>query len=237
MTLAFGEIIGRAAINGDEGVFGIGSFNLTNGKIGIQPVDRPDLPFLDQFTTLDLRPWYYLALALALLVIFINLRLRDSRLGRAWIAVREDEVAAVSMGIPTVKVKLLAYAIGAAMGGVAGAFLGAFIERHQRRPVPVLVLDLHARDDHPRRPRLDLGRDPRRVTLSLHQHAADPRRAQPVAERPRLDFDLTQLSFGIFGFLLVIMMVLRPQGLMPERRREMELTEGIDDDPLVEVKA
>ena len=62
-------------------------------------------------------------------MLFINFRLRDSRLGRAWIAVREDEVAAVSMGIPTVRVKLLAYAIGAAMGGMAGAFLGAFYSR------------------------------------------------------------------------------------------------------------
>ena len=59
-------------------------------------------------------------------MLFINFRLRDSRIGRAWIAIREDEVAAVSMGIPTVRVKLLAYAIGAAMGGMAGTFLGSF---------------------------------------------------------------------------------------------------------------
>ena len=58
-------------------------------------------------------------------MIFVNFRLRDSRIGRAWIAIREDEVAAVSMGIPTVRVKLLAYAIGAALGGVAGSFLAA----------------------------------------------------------------------------------------------------------------
>src|SRR3712207_9136424 len=66
-------------------------------RSGISPVDRPDLPFIEPFTTLNLRPWYWLALALALLVTFVNIRLRDSRLGRAWIAVREDEVAAVSM--------------------------------------------------------------------------------------------------------------------------------------------
>ena len=110
MTLAFGEIIGRIAVNSDEGVFGIGSFNLTNGRAGITPVDKIDLPFVERFTTLDLRPWYFTALALALFVLFINFRLRDSRIGRAWIAIREDEVAAVSMGIPTVRVKLLAYA-------------------------------------------------------------------------------------------------------------------------------
>ena len=126
MTLAFGEIIGRIAVNSDEGVFGIGDFNLTNGRSGITPVDKIDLPLVDDFTTLNLRPWYWTALALALIVLFINFRLRDSRIGRAWVAIREDEVAAISMGIPTVRVKLLAYAMGAAMGGVAGTFLGSF---------------------------------------------------------------------------------------------------------------
>ena len=58
------------------------------------------------------------------LVLFVNFRLRDSRLGRAWIAVREDEIAAASMGVPLVRTKLLAYATGAAFGGIAGAFLG-----------------------------------------------------------------------------------------------------------------
>ena len=63
------------------------------------------------------------------IVLFVNFRLRDSRLGRAWIALREDEVAAVAMGVPAVKTKLLAYGTGAAFGGMAGAFLGSFINR------------------------------------------------------------------------------------------------------------
>ena len=58
VTLAFGEIIGRIAINSDEGVFGIGTFNLTNGRSGINPVDKIDLPFVERFSTLNLRPWY-----------------------------------------------------------------------------------------------------------------------------------------------------------------------------------
>ena len=61
--------------------------------------------------------------------VFVNLRLRDSRIGRAWIALREDEVAAVSMGIPLVRTKMLAYAAGAAFGGVAGVFLGSYATR------------------------------------------------------------------------------------------------------------
>ena len=66
-------------------------------------------------------------LAIVLVVLFVNFRLRDSRLGRAWIALREDEVAAASMGVPLVKTKLPAYATGGAIGGIAGAFFGAYL--------------------------------------------------------------------------------------------------------------
>ena len=62
-----------------------------------------------------------------LVVLFVNFRLRDSRLGRAWIALREDEVAAASMGVPLVRTKLMAYSVGAAFGGISGAFLGVFL--------------------------------------------------------------------------------------------------------------
>ena len=162
VTLAFGEIIGRTAVNGDDGVFGIGHFNLTNGRRGITPVDKIDLPFVQPFTTLNLRPWYWTALGLALIVLFINFRLRDSRLGRAWIAIREDEVAAVSMGVPLVKTKLFAYSAGAALRRRLWRVPGLLPERRQRRPVRVLVLDLRAGDDHPRRAGVDLGGGGRR---------------------------------------------------------------------------
>ena len=107
---------------------------------------------------LDLRPWYWFALALVAIVLFVNFRLRDSRLGRAWIAIREDEVAAASMGVPLVKTKLLAYAH---RRGVRrrGRRLPRLLPQHgQRRPVPVRVLDLHPGHGHPGRPGLDLGR-------------------------------------------------------------------------------
>ena len=90
-------------------------------------------------------------------MLFVNLRLRDSRLGRAWIALREDEVAAVSMGIPLGADEAVAYSIGAAFGGMSGAFLGAFVHGGQRRRLPVRVLDLHPLDGDRRRPRIDLG--------------------------------------------------------------------------------
>ncbi len=74
---------------------------------------------------------------MVVVTLFVNIRLRDSRLGRAWIAVREDEVAAAAMGVNLVRTKLWAYAIGAALGGFAGVFLGAYQHLGQRRPVRV----------------------------------------------------------------------------------------------------
>jgi branched-chain amino acid transport system permease protein len=125
VTLAFGEIIGRIAVNGDAIV--IRGQPLTAGRQGISPVDKIDLPGLAPFGLLELRPWYWFALFLVAFVLFVNFRLRDSRLGRAWIALREDEIAAVAMGVPSVKTKLQAYACGAAFGGISGAFLGSFL--------------------------------------------------------------------------------------------------------------
>ena len=140
VTLAFGEIIGRLAVNFDQVKFSslplIGgplgnAFGeeqvITAGRQGITPVDKIAFPGLDPFTSLELKPWYWTALGLVAIVLFVNFRLRDSRLGRAWIALREDEVAAVSMGVPAVKTKLLAYGTGAAFGGMAGAYLGSFL--------------------------------------------------------------------------------------------------------------
>jgi len=236
VTLAFGEIIGRTAINGDDGVFGIGHFNLTNGRQGINPIDKPDLPFIAPFTTLNLRPWYWLALALALLFVFVNVHLRDSRLGRAWIAVREDEVAAVSMGIPTTKVKLLAYSTGAAHGGIAGAFIGAFYEQVNADQFAfsfsIFVLAMIILGGLGSIWGVVVGA----IALSFINTRLIPDVLNGVPGKIGLDFDLTQLGFGIFGFLLVIMMILRPQGLIPEKRHRAEFTEGIGgDETLVEV--
>ena len=233
VTLAFGEIVGRIAINGDENVLGFIDFNLTNGRQGINPIDRPDLPLLGQFSTLDLRPWYYLALVLAVIAVAINIRLRDSRLGRSWIAVREDEVAAVSMGIPTTKVKLLAYATGAAHGGVAGAFLGAFIEQVNADQFAfsfsIFVLAMIILGGLGSIWGVVLGA----IALSFINTRLIPDILNDIPSKIGLDFDLTQLGFGIFGFLLVIMMVLRPQGIIPEKRRQIELTEGLGTDESV----
>jgi branched-chain amino acid transport system permease protein len=240
VTLAFGEIIGRIAVNSDEGVFGIGDFNLTNGRSGITPVDKIDIPLVDRFTQLNLRPWYWTALGLALVVLFINFRLRDSRIGRAWVAIREDEVAAISMGIPTVRVKLLAYALGAAMGGMAGTFLGSFFNTVNADQFEfsfsIFVLAMIILGGLGSIWGVVIGA----VVLSFINTNLIPDVLNDVPSKIGLDFDLTQLGFGIFGFLLVIMMVLRPQGLLPERRHKVELEEGIgggDIEAVVETRA
>jgi branched-chain amino acid transport system permease protein len=241
VTLAFGEIIGRVAVNSDEGVFGIGDFNLTNGRAGINPVDKIDLPFVERFTSLNFRPWYWTALGLALVVLFVNFRLRDSRIGRAWIAIREDEVAAVSMGIPTVRVKLLAYAIGAACGGMAGTFLGSWfgtVNADQFEfSFSIFVLAMIILGGLGSIWGVVVGA----LLLSFINTRLIPDVLNDVPSKIGLDFDLTELGFGIFGFLLVIMMVLRPQGLIPEKRHQAEfadvLEEGSEHETIVETRA
>ena len=85
---------------------------MTAGVLGISGIDAPYEPGIGMFNELNVRPWYWTIFALVLITLFVNIRVRDSRLGRAWIALREDEVAAVSMGIPLVRTKLLAYSLG-----------------------------------------------------------------------------------------------------------------------------
>jgi len=164
VTLGFGEIIPKFFQNGDN----LGGFNLSNGTIGIKAIDSPGLQFLpdtfdawQRFGTLYLHPWYYTILVLVLITIYVNIRLRDSRLGRAWISVREDETAAAAMGINPVTTKLWAYALGAVFGGFAGAFYGAFIKNIFRRLL-VQRLDPRAVHGHPRRHGEHLRRDPGR---------------------------------------------------------------------------
>src|SRR5215217_1756685 len=125
VTLAFGEIIGQIATNGRRiELFG---GTLTSGPIGIGPIDRLELPLIGRFGALDLRPWYWFALFLVALALVVNVNLRRSRFGRAWIAMRDDESAAAFAGVPLVRTKLLAYGTGAAFGGIAGAFFASFL--------------------------------------------------------------------------------------------------------------
>jgi len=236
VTLAFGEIAGTVALNGDA--IHIGKFTLTNGQQAISPIDQPNL--ITQFdNAFNLRPYYWLGLVMIAIVLVVNFALRDSRLGRAWIAIREDEVAAASMGVPLVRTKLLSYSIGAALGGSAGAFLGTYtqaIDSNQFQfSFSILILAMVILGG--------LGSIWGTVVGAIILAVID-RKLIPdtLHTAPHdlfgLNFTSSEISFGIFGFLLVVMMLARPEGLIPERRRKLELTEGLGtDESLYEVSA
>ena len=237
VTLAFGEIAGTIALNGDSNH--IGKFQLTNGQQAISPIDQPNL-FTQFDSASSLRPYYWLGLAMCVLVLLVNFALRDSRLGRAWIAIREDEVAAASMGVPLVRTKLLAYAMGAALGGAAGAFLGTYsqaIDSNQFQfSFSILILAMVILGGLGSIWGVVFGA----IALAVIDRQLIPNTLHNVPHDVfGLNFTLSQISFGIFGFLLVVMMLARPEGLFPERRRKLELTEavGTTDESLFEARA
>jgi branched-chain amino acid transport system permease protein len=235
VTLAFGEIIYRFAVNGDEiHLFGK-NYPLTAGQQGIGPLDKPKLPFMKEpLSALELRPWYWIALGMVVIALLAVVAVRDSRLGRAWVAIREDEIAAASMGVPLVKTKLLAYAMGAALGGMSGAFLGFFATTVNANSFKfsfsIFVLSMIILGGLGSVWGVVLGA----VALTFINYSLIPDVLNGVPSSIGLDFQLDQLSFGIFGFLLVIGMVLKPEGLLPERRRKIELTEGVGTDQSLE---
>jgi branched-chain amino acid transport system permease protein len=226
VTLAFGEIIGQVVANGrDVHVFG---GTLTGGPQGITGIDRIDLPLLGRFGLLDLRPWYWFALALVALMLVVSVRLRDSRLGRAWIALREDEGAAASVGVPVVRTKLLAYGVRAALGGVSGAFLASYLSTvypHQFTfSFSIFILAMVVVGGLGSIRGVVAGA----IALSVLNNWLVPRVLYDVPSAVGLDFDLSEISSGIYGFLLVIVMLLRPQGLLPDASDR--LARALEDD-------
>jgi branched-chain amino acid transport system permease protein len=231
VTLAFGEIIGRVFANGDT-VTIFGDDKLSNGRQSISPIDQINLPGFGEFdSATSLRPYYWCVLALCLVVLFVNFRLRDSRLGRAWIALREDEVAAASMGVPLVKTKLLSYAAGGAFGGISGCFLGPVYASVNANGFQfgfsIFILAMVILGGLGSIWGVVLGA----VTLGFVNHWLIPDVLDGTFVQDKLDslgltFQFTEVSFGVFGFILLLMMVLRPEGLIPERRHKLELAEG-----------
>jgi branched-chain amino acid transport system permease protein len=220
VTLAFGEIIGQTVNNGREIEFLGGS--LTGGASGISVIDRIDLPFVGRFGALDLRPWYWFALALVALTLLVNVRLRDSRVGRAWLALREDEEAAAAAGIPLVRMKLLSYGIGAALGGVSGAFLASFLTSVNPNQFTfqfsILILAMVVLGGLGSIWGVAAGA----ILLSVFNSYLMPTVLRDLPGVIGLDFNFALLSSGIYGFLLVLLMLLRPQGLLPEHKSGLD---------------
>ena len=168
VTLGFGEIVPQFVRNADS----IGGFDLTGGTFGIAPIDSlaiGGVVFRQESNKDDL--YYWAAIGLVLFTVFCCIRLRDSRLGRAWVAIREDETAAAAMGVPLMRTKTWSYAIGAFFGGVAGRVLRELPGRRVSGGLLLPVLRLPALHGHSGRDGLDLGR---------HRRWADP-----LVPRPR----------------------------------------------------
>jgi branched-chain amino acid transport system permease protein len=232
VTLGFGEIIPQFVRNADD----LGGFNLTAGTFGINPIDSPGfgaslndslgLPvsFQQSFDKINL--FYWSALALLVITIFCSVRLRDSRLGRAWIAIREDETAAAAMGVPLMRTKTWAYALGAFFGGVAGAFYASFkggaFPSEFFFNISVFLLCM-----------VILGGMGSvwgvvvagAILTYLNQEGLSNIGGWLNNETP-LDFEVAKYQFGIYGVIIVLMMLFRPVGLIPEGRRRQELEEG-----------
>jgi branched-chain amino acid transport system permease protein len=215
VTLAFGEIIGQIVFHGRRiELFG---GTLTSGPAGILPIDRIELPLIGRFGALDLRPWYWFALALVALALVVNVHLRDSRIGRAWIAMREDEPAAASAGIALVRTKLLAYGIGAVFGGIAGAFFASYLgvvdATQFKFSFSIFILEMVVLGGLGSIAGVVVGA----VTLSVANTYLLPHVLFDLPAKVGLAFDLSEVNSGIYGAILVLMMLLRPQGLVPAR--------------------
>jgi branched-chain amino acid transport system permease protein len=212
VTLAFGEIIGQTVSNG-RSVHLFGG-TLTPGPIGIGPIDGIDLPLIGPFNrALDLRPWYWFALALVALALLVNVHLRGSRLGRAWMAMRDDESAAAVAGIPIVRTKLLAYGTGAAFGGVSGAFLASYLgivnAVQFEFSFSIFILAMVVVGGVGSIPGVVAGA----IALSVLNSYLLPDVLAPLPRMLGLAFDLPVISSGLYGAILLFVMLLRPRGL------------------------
>jgi branched-chain amino acid transport system permease protein len=215
VTLAFGELIGKIAANGRSiELFG---GTLTAGPIGIGPIDHIDLPLLGRFAAADLRPWYWFGLALIALALVVNVNLRASRVGRAWNAVRDDEEAAGCAGIPIVRAKLLAYATGAAFGGISGAFFASYLgvvnSAQFEFSFSIFILAMVVLGGVGSIPGVVLGA----IVLSVVNNYLLPDVLFDLPSKLGLAFDLSVISSGIYGAILVVVMLLLPRGLVPAR--------------------
>jgi branched-chain amino acid transport system permease protein len=233
VTLGFGEIVPDLATNN--------VFNLTGGPNGIAGIDQPKFGFLDFSATPAWYYWSLLLVSLAVIVLFRNIE--HSRVGRAWVALREDEVAAASTGINTTTTKLLAFAIGASVSGLAGAFYGSIVTIVSPDDfsfsVSIAVLSI-----------IVLGGIGNIVGVLLgsfiltfvifwvlpNMNEWSTTLSHTVGVPALANIDFTSYTYIIYGIALMLMMLLRPGGLLPSRARRIELESTVEGESLAAVQ-
>jgi branched-chain amino acid transport system permease protein len=226
VTLGFGEIIRIFLNNLSE------PFNLTNGPKGISTIDPIRFLGIDFGMTSRLGPllfseaikYYYFLLAVLIVVIVVNLRLQDSRIGRAWEAIREDELAARSMGINTRNMKLLAFAMGASFGGIAGGMFSSiqgFISPESFiLTESVMVLSMVVLGGMGNIWGVILGAILLSFVPEILRYTVEPVQRM-VFGRSIIDPEVIRML--LFGLAMVVMMLFRPAGLLPSAVRQREL--------------
>jgi branched-chain amino acid transport system permease protein len=222
VTLGFGEIVPQTFLNLAQ---------YTNGPNGISSLDQPSLfghPFGFSAT-----PYYYVMLGLIVIGILVATNLQSSRLGRAWMAIREDELAARHMGINTTVAKLSAFALGASFSGLAGVAYAAKLDLVSpdqfQFNVSVLVLSMLVLGGMGNLVGVIVGS----VVLSFVNSFLLPQSTTLAHAIGLRSVDFTNYRFMLYGVILVAMMLFRPEGLIPSRRRRAELREPRTDAALL----
>lgn len=223
VTLGFGEIIPQVFYNGEN----IGGFNLTNGSKGISPIDNVGL-FGKTLGPFDLDWKYLIFVCLAALMVFISLRIRSGRLGRAWLAIREDELAASMMGVPLMRSKLSAYAVGAVSGGIGGvAFAthvnGVFADRFSFS-ISIILLAMVVLGGMGNVWGVIVGA----LAIAWVNATGLPAFGDTVNAALGTNINFPSYNFLLFGGILIFMMLYKREGLLPESRLK-ELLHETDD--------
>ena len=228
VTLGFGEIIPQVFVNGDN----LHGFNLTNGIKGITPVDPigtgpfhrlPNVPaYLGPFSL----TYKFLVFALlAALCMFVSLRIREGRLGRAWLAIREDELAASMMGVPLMRTKLAAYAVGAFAGGLGGVAyteqIGGVIPDTFKFSISITLLAMVVLGGMGNVWGVTVGA----LAISWINNTGLQQVGNAFNKAAGTSINFPAHTFLIFGAILVLMMLFRREGLLPEARTRQVLQE------------
>jgi branched-chain amino acid transport system permease protein len=214
VTLGFGEIVRIAAVN---------MVSITNGAAGLPNI--PGFTLFGYHFKADPLPYYYMCVVAIIIVSFVLLRLRESRIGRAWIAIREDEVAAEAMGVDTLKYKLLAFAIGAGVASFAGVIFAA--NQHFVNPgsfeviISIQILAMVVLGGMGSMSGVIVGA----AAIFLIPEVMRDEKIVGEAIATRAE----EYRFLAFGALLVIMMIFRPQGIIPSKRRAREMLHASSD--------